>query len=233
MINSLKWKFQRAQDVRRNEGTTAFLRKFLHFITPTIYRSQTFFLYEGNLQDTLEVFKDITCNLPDLTMTIISTNGEAAALEAEGFDIFTTFATSDGRNLDYHQRLAVGSTAFCTYIGKIPGAISWIVTTEQAQKAVSDLPMKVDFSNGQAYFLDAWADPKYRREGLSSYNLLYNQFRYLVDNGIKIGRSSVESDNHGSIAFHEFGGFRKYAEARYVKFLWWRYWKETPTPSSV
>jgi len=85
-------------------------------------------MYEGNLQDTLDLFKDLTCNLPDIKMVSVSTNEEAEALESDGFDFYATFATSDGRNLDYRHRLSVGAQAFCTYIGKVPASISWIAT---------------------------------------------------------------------------------------------------------
>ena len=232
MIDRFKWQLQRVQDVRRSEGAFSLLRKVFRFLTPSLYRSQTFYLYDGNLQDTLDLFEGFTCNLPDIKMVVVSTNEEAEALESNGFDFYTTFATSDGRNLNYRQRLSVGAQAFCIYIGKVPASISWITTNKQAQNAVSALPIKVNYSNGEAYFLDAWTDPKYRREGLSAYNLLFNQFQSLVNNGISIGRTSVEDHNTGSIAFHEFGRFRKYAEGRYAKFLWWRFWKETPSVSN-
>lgn len=232
MIDNLKWRLQRVQDVRRSEGTFALLRKVFRFFIPQLYYSQTFYLFEGNLQDTLDLFKDFTLDMPDLKLVSVSANEEAEALEADGFDFYTTFAKSDGRDLDYRQRLSAGTTAFCTYAGKVPASISWIATSKQAQNAVSVLPIKMDFENGQAYFLDAWTHPDYRRGGLSTYNLLYNQFQYLVDNGINIGRSSVEDHNTGSIAFHEFGRFRKYAEGRYITFLWWHLWKETPAASN-
>ncbi|NQT72675.1 MAG: hypothetical protein HQ553_07875 [Chloroflexi bacterium] len=232
MLDKLKWQLQRARDVRRSEGTTSLLRKVFRFLTPRLYQSQTFYLYEGILHNTLDLLKDFTVDIPDIKMVSVSTNEEAEALEADGFDFYTTFATSDGRNLDYRQRLSVGAIAFCTYVGNVPASISWIVTSKQAQNSVSDLPIKMNFADGQAYFLDAWTHPEYRRGGLSTYNLLYNQFRYLIDNGRNIARSSVEDHNTGSIAFHEFGKFRKYAEGRYAKFLWWRFWKETPTTPS-
>lgn len=222
---------RRAREVWQTEGLFSLLRKVIQVIKPHSFLYKPLFLYENDLAETLRLNKPSSkFDIDNLTTKIIATNKQAEDLEDEEF-AFLSYAASDNRDFKYHDKLSKGAIAFCTYVGKDPATIAWAITTKQSLDSISSLSIKVDFSNGEVYVMDFWTNPKHRRKGLCQYNLICNQFPFLMENGTRMVRSCTESSNKPSQSLHEQSGFRKYADGRYMHFLWWKFWKETPCKS--
>jgi hypothetical protein len=97
---------------------------------------------------------------------------------------------------------------------------------------MDELPYKVDFSKGEAFVARAWSNPRYRQRGLSDY-VGFQAFRFLGENGIGIARGAVGTCNIAGQRSFTRQGRRWYAEARYLKILWWKSWKEKPLADSA
>jgi GNAT superfamily N-acetyltransferase len=73
----------------------------------------------------------------------------------------------------------------------------------------------------------AYTVQKYRGKGLMAY-VYYKAYEYLRDKGITISRNAVTVDNVISQKVLSKFSLEIYAQARYIRILWWTYWKEMP-----
>jgi hypothetical protein len=68
---------------------------------------------------------------------------------------------------------------------------------------------------------------KYLGKGIRTYGY-FERFQFLWEKGITTSRNAVDKGNIASQRAHAKLGPRVYAKARYLKVLWWDFWKETP-----
>ena len=101
--------------------------------------------------------------------------------------------------------------------------------TGEAKKTLGELPYRVDFSNNEACSGGSWTNPKYRRMGISNYDN-FKAFQFLNERGKVIERSSIPKSNISSQKSRQPNPPKIYAEARYLKILCWKWWKEKPLP---
>ena len=104
--------------------------------------------------------------------------------------------------------------------------------SEEAKDVLRELPYKVDFSKNEATHGDLWTNPKYRGMRLSTY-VGFKARQFLWDNGKVALRGPVARGNIAAQRGYAKAAPKMYAEARYLKILWWKWWKEKPlTPDS-
>ena len=156
----------------------------------------------------------------NFALMVVSSNGEADELESRGFE-FRSYA------LNSRERLNRGAIAFCIFVDHELANIGWLATSQQATDILREPPIKVEFSNGEAYSGDSWTHPKYRRMGLHSYNV-FRRMEYDYQRGIRLSRYAVLVRNLAQQAANEKFGDMRFGKGRYLKILWWKWWKEKP-----
>jgi len=222
MIHRLTALFRRAKRVFQTEGLVPLLRKGFAFLTSCFFQYETYYLLEhawGRIEETSE--DGYLPRIQDFTFKVISTNRQANELVSDGFESLSL----DGSHRD---RLDKGAIAFCIFIGLELANIAWVAIKEEAKESILDLPIKVDFSNNEAFLGGDWTHPEYRGMRLQVYSL-FKRHQFLKEKKVAIWRCVVGTRNIASLkGISEFNP-RIYAKAQYLKILWWKYWKEMPT----
>ena len=221
----MKSLFTRGRHVYQDEGLGSLLKRGLAFASSLIFQYQTYYLYMEPLEGLrLPNEVDIRPKVDNLTFRIATTNREADELEAEGFEFRSQLFNA-------RERLDKGATAFCIFVGRELVNIGWFALTQQAMHSLGHLPFKVDFCKNEAYMAGLWTNPKYRRMGMHMYGY-FKRLEYLQANGILTERYVIAK---GNVAAQNVGALRgalpflgPYAEARYIKMLWWKSWREKP-----
>jgi len=226
-VTRLKSLFSQGKHVYQNEGSVSLLKRGLAFASSLIFKYQTYYLYMEPLEGLrLPNEVDIRPRVEGLTFRIVTTNREADELEADGLEFRSQVVNA-------REKLDKGATAFCIFVGRDLANIGWFALTQQATYGLDHLPFKVDFSKNEAYMAGLWTNPKYRRMGMHMYGY-FKRLEFLQANGILTERYVIVK---GNVAAQKVGALRgtlpfqgPYAEARYIKILWWKSWRENPLP---
>ena len=221
--------WQTARQVKQEQGSWALLRIGFWFLLKPVYARHIYYLYEKPLD--LSTIKakiaknQSSINIPDLNFKVVTSNQEAERLEKEGF-IFRSYPTDFNRNhTRYTQLLDYGMIAFCTFVGNEFAAISWIIPSKKAQGKMKAPPLKVNY-NSEVFVMGIWCHPKYRGQGLHSYNS-NNLNLYLARLGTKKLRGATVYKKTIQ-AMVEARGSIQCGQAFYTKILVWRFWEERP-----
>ena len=210
--------FKRAQHILQTEGFVSLIRRGLAFIRSWVFQHEVYYLYEHEMKERNEA--DFMPRVRELTVEIVFTNRQADELAAKGLE----FRSPDGRDRD---RLDDGAIAFCFFVGQELAHKGWVALTEKAQKSIAPLPHKVDYSKNEAYCGGTFSNPEFRGNGLMTYGY-YKRLQFLREAGRTVSRNTVAKDN---IASHKALARLKptiNAQARYLKILGFKFWKETP-----
>ena len=219
MISTFVAMLKRAKDILKTEGLKPLLRRSFDFVRVQFFEYEDYYLYEYTIKERSEA--DFLPKIQDFTFKMISGNEEANKLaEAMGSDFRRRFVTA-------RRMLDKGAIAFCIFVKGEIAHIGWIALSEEAHKAVDNLPYKVDFSNNEACTGGVETITRYRGESLMAYGH-FKRFEFLREKGIVVSRNAVAKSNIASQKAHAKFGPRIYAEARYLKLLRWRFWKEKP-----
>jgi hypothetical protein len=95
----------------------------------------------------------------------------------------------------------------------------------EAAETLSEPPLHMDFTNGEALCGAVLTKPKYRRMRLNLYMGLHIR-EFLLDRGIATMRGAIGIDNAASLKANDKFSPTIYAEGRYLRILWWKSWKE-------
>ena len=220
MVSKLTTLLRRAKQILQTEGLWTVLRRGLEFFR--VFQYGTYYLYESHPPEILKAKTeaDFTPKIENFAFKIVFTNQEADKLEAEGLEFRSQVTYA-------REKLDKGAVALCIFVEKELGYIGWDVFTEEAKKMIDPLPYKVDFANNEACGGSAWTNPKYRRMGLLTH-AVFKETQFLNERGIVTTRYSIAASNIASQGSVDKFGDRLYAEARYFRFLWWKWWRETP-----
>lgn len=209
----------RIMKITEKKGLRGLLLRGITFLTRSQWFTpmyETRYIYEHTSQ-TINV-NDFMPNISNFTLHIVSTNQQADALEANGYEF---------RN--YHQRqskgLDIGAVAFCMYVGQELAHIGWVALTEEAKPYVDSWHYHVDFTNKEACTGSSSTLPQYEGKGLFKYGY-YKRFEYLSKMGIGKVIASVNIINTASNNMHAKFHPKIRAKVRYLKFLGWESWKE-------
>jgi len=219
MISMLVAILKRAKDIMQTEGLKPLLTRGFAFVRARFLECGDFYLYEYTLKERNEA--DFLPEIPDFTFKIVSGNEEGDRLaETIGSDFRRRFFRA--RNM-----LDKGAIAFCVFIKGEIAHIGWVALSEEAHKAVDNLPYKVDFSNHEACTGGTETIPQYRGKGLMAYGY-FKRFQFLRERGILISRNAVDKSNIASQKAHAKFGPTVRAEAKYLRLLRWQFWRERP-----
>lgn len=213
--------YRAAKRVYSTEGATALTREGLRFVTRRLYRRESYYCYTYALSEAADDSTDeITPTIEGLTSMMVRSNEQADELELQGLE-FRSRSPRSRRALD------AGAVAHCMFVGRELASVGWIVTTEEAKAALGDPPHKVDFAHGEACTTAVWTNPAFRRMGLGHYGAVVRDC-FLLDSGYRVRRSVIGKDNTPSATGAAKLRPEACTEARYVRMLWWKTWRERP-----
>ena len=203
MISRVTALFDRAKRVLHTEGLLPLLRQGLTLISGYFFRYETYCLYQHGLEEVNE--EEFTPRIEDFTSKVITTNQEADELVAGGYE----FRYSDGI---HRERLDKGAIACCIFVGRELAHIAWVALNEEAQKSILDLPLRVDYSNNEAFMGGGITNTRYRRMGLMSHGSVQRR-RFLREKKAIVSRTPVAKNNIASLGMVEKSGYEMYGEA--------------------
>jgi len=213
--------FDKMVSVYKAEGLLSLIQRSSGYLLQNVISYQTYYLIKRNIQDIeLEPLKKVD-NVGEVITKSIQSNKQADEIAAE-YEDFRPYVTNAHRILD------AGGIAFCLYVGKDVACAGWIATTETARRAMTDIPMYVDFDNKEAYLGYTYTVPKYRGKRLAYYRS-FLRARFLREMGIITKRYAIRTNNHAAINASKFTPSRiVYSRARYLKLMGFKFWKEIP-----
>jgi len=223
MINRLPLLLRRAKQIFQTEGLILLVRQGFPFLFSFFFRYKRYYLYETDVQEILKERNeaDFLPRIDSFDFRIVHTNQEADELEAEGLEFRSQVNNA-------RHRLDKGAVTFCIFVGQELAYYGWIATTEAAMKALGEPPLRVDFANNEACGADVWTNPKHRGKGLAPF-ADFKTYQFLQQIGRVVHRASTLTSNVSSQkAWAKLGHPKIHAEARYLKILWWKSWKEKP-----
>ncbi len=224
MISMLVAMLKRARDILQTEGLKPLLTRGFDFASRLLLGYGDCYLYEYTLKERNEA--DFLPEIQDFTFKIISSNEEADKLaEAIGSDFRRRFVTA-------RNKLDKGVIAFCIFVKGEIAHIGWVALSEEAHKAVDNLPYRVDFLNHEAYTGGTETISQYRSKGLMAY-CYFKRFEFLRGKGIVVSRNAVAKSNIASQKAHAKFSPRVVAEARHLRLLRWHFRKEKPLAQPV
>jgi len=208
----------RAKFILQGEGPAALLRRAFEFY---IFSYGHYYLYRVGLAPLELNEADFLPNIEGLNFEIVRSSEEADKLaEAMGHDFRKRLVSA-------RRRLDCGAIAFCAFVDGVIANVGWMAFTERARKTLFDLPLRVDFSGGECYISGSETSPGYRGKGLMNYNS-YRMNRFRRENGIRTARYAMSVDNAAARRSGAWFAPDVYARARFIRVLWWKFWKETP-----
>jgi len=221
-MNRISWLLRRAKVILQNEGVVLLARQGFPFLLSFFFRYERYYLYVTDIQEVLKERNEVEplTGIQDFTLKIVSTNEEADELEAEGLEF-------RAQSVNARKRLDKGAIAFCIFVDGELASLGWVATTQEAKDSVDRLPYKVDFSNRESCTGASMTNPKYRGMGLMGYNL-WKRFEFLGQRGKVRDRAAVAKSNIASQRATMRVRTKIDTEARYLKILWWKSWKEKP-----
>jgi hypothetical protein len=216
----------RAYRIKENQGTTGLVRGILGFISYPFYKSTRYYLYEiPPLLDYSKLESNPRIADKKLSFKVVRSNIEADELESEGFSFRSQVNEFNYYLKLYTRWLDCGAIAFCTFVDKEFATISWVLPSQHAQDAVKAPPAKIDYANHEVMQRGMWVNPKYRGMGLYRHTVYYRD-SYLVDNGVKMLRATVDFTNKIGKGVDEALGSTQYGTARALRIMWFKSWKE-------
>lgn len=216
IIDKTIFTFRNALRAFRREGFVPALRLLFkdafRFLTNYIFNYERYYLYEHTIEN--RDASKFLLKIQKIDFYILASNKEAKKLTKYGED-FRDYIYGARRSLDK------GAIAFCFFVDRELAHIGWVALTEEAKQTFEAVPYQVDFSNKEACTGGTLTLPKYRGKGLMTYGY-YKRFQFLLENGIRISRNAVKSDNHISQRVHAKFHPKIYGEARFIRFLKWK-----------
>jgi hypothetical protein len=208
----------RAKFILQGEGPAALLRRAFEFY---IFSYGHYYLYRDGLAPLELNEADFLPKIEGFRFEIVRSNEEADKLvEAWGHDFRKRFVNT-------HERLDKGAIAFCGFSNGEIAHVGWMALTERAKETLFDLPLRVDFSGGECYIGSSETSPRYRGKGLMNYNS-FRMLRFRRENGIRAARYAITVGNAVAQRAVDWFAPDAYARARFIRVLWWEFWKETP-----
>lgn len=125
------------------------------------------------------------------------------------------------------HRLKRGAIAFLILVNNEVASIVWLALTEKAKGTFNKYPYKVDFENGECCVGGAWTNPKYRKQGLTTYTI-YKIKEYRKERRFNKSISIALKGNETIHRLYEKDGAVRYGQAYYFEIFGLKFWKETP-----
>ena len=208
--------YRRAKYVLRHEGARALVRQVFSFFASRLCACGRYYIYEKNLgsgNQGIDVQPEI-----DHTFKLISGLEEFDQLIAQGYDL---------RAMNFRPKLERGAIAFCLFVGQELASVTWVARSKDAKKEIDYLPFGVDFEAGEVCSGASFTHPVHRGKGLLA--LTYSRiFPYLADAGLTRTRFSIGVSNVASHKAHARFKPLIVSRGRYLRLIWWHFWREKP-----
>ena len=218
--------FSKVLFIYKNEGLLSLVKRSLAHVFHNILSYEAYYvvrLHVQYAQAKQERQPDFT---DEITGKWIESNEQADEIAKE-FEDFRPYANNACRILD------AGGIAACIYVGSEFAGFSWLATTQKAMKAISHVPVYVDFKNAEFFSGFDYTAPNYRRRGLRFYKLRY-RYSILEKMGKGIEYGIIRTNNYAALRANSDVTERICcARARVFKLLGMRFWKQTPMNISV
>ena len=204
----------RIKTILKTEGVISLTGRILSFLVRHIFCYETYYVSETDLDNQAVNPADFIPDLANLTFKTFTSNKEADEHVANGFEDFRLYHRNARRGLDK------GAIAICLFVGNEVGYLTFIARCEEAVRVFNEMPYRVDFSS-----VGAITVPKHRRKGLKTYGVLFRD-ETSREMGVATIRAVIRTDNIANLRASATLGRRAIARARYIRFLWWKFWKE-------
>jgi len=158
--------------------------------------------------------------IQDFAFELVPTSRRLDELAAQGFEFGI-------QGIRARKMLDKGALMFCIFVAKELSCVHWAATTREAMDSLIKVHCKVDLQNNEVYLGWSETTPKYRYLGLSQY-LISEKMKLFKTMGKTTGKWIVAKSNLASQGLTTKIGGKVYAEARYLRILWWKSWKEKP-----
>jgi hypothetical protein len=209
----------RGQYILRNEGAISLLRRIFSYLSSYIFCYKEYYIRQHFVGDLNEA--DFLPKVKGFTFKLITSNEIADDwAKRTGFDFREQI-------LHARQRLDAGAVAFCIFIQNYLAHILWLGLNQKSKNSINSEPYQVNFSEHQGCIGGAETVPEYRGTGLMAY-ACFHRNNYMKQQGIAMLISINATDNVAICKVESRFPSKICAKARYINFLWWRYWKETP-----
>jgi len=195
------------------------ITRALPFALRWLVGCESYYLYEYDLGEFASPEEDFLPRVKDFTFKVITTKAEADELEAQGVPFYSCA-------MNVRERLEMRAIAFCTVIDRELAYVGWVALSEAANRSLGQARFLANFRNKEAVVAGVETNPKYRQKGLMEYNA-FRRMAFLENRGgvTKI-RCAIDKNNipcqRGTVRV----GFRRTAEARRLRILYWEFWRE-------
>ncbi len=208
--------FRRAKEILQREGFLSFIRQAFLFLVKFFFSYGNYYLYEKTLNDADEV--EFTPKIQNCNLRIISTPEQIDELIAEGFD-FSSYSSIE----NLKNGLSKGAILFCVFIGRELAHTSWCAMSNAT--AIYDLLFQRMNYQDAGYIGPCNTNYVYR--GLRLYPYVLSQIcKFLKKKGKSKTLIGASKSNLPSIRGIIKAGFVISGEVRYLKLLFWEFWKE-------
>ena len=220
-MHRISWLLRRANIILKDEGLLPLVRRVFPFVVRHFLQYENYYLYELATENVRKFSEaDFMPKIDSFTLKIVSTNEEADELEKEGLE-FRSQIISARQNLDK------GAMAFCLFVGQELAHRRWVAMSDEVKNSIGEPPYRIDFSNNEFSNGGTWTNPKYRGKGLSTY-VSFHMYQFMKERGKTTHRGIIARGNIAAQKAYAKLGPKTVAEARYLKILWWKLWKEKP-----
>ena len=218
--------FNTAKQIHQDRGLAALVSWLFSWLGSKVFFYEKYYIGDFEIEK-LRARKesDFLPRIEQYEFKIICSLEEMKTLFAKGMRVHPWFSF-------YDKKLEKGALAFCILVGEELASIRWLAMDEHAKEAVDSLPYEVDFSKGEICSGSNWTNPKYRNRGLASY-IDFKLFDFLVKEGKSVHRAAMRKANAVAGKVYAKRGQEIQTEARLIKFLWWKSWKEKPLEKTV
>jgi len=148
----LKALWLRAREILRENGLPVLLQSSIMFLIIPIYERNVYYLFKYSVKNDANPNEGIIkLKMVDIKCQVVTSNMDADRLESENY-YFRSYPTdhNEGRKT-YSRWLDQGAIAFCTFVEKDFAAITWVVTSQQTQDSLKLLPIKIGYSDKEAF----------------------------------------------------------------------------------
>ena len=214
----------RAKQTYRAEGLLSLFRRGLRLLAYRLFECRGYWLYADPIPDSPGLNEaDFLPRIDDFSFKTVTSNQEADEAEAQGLEFRSQVPNAA-------EKLDKGAVAFCIFVGNELAHIVWYAMSREAKDAFDELPYKIDFSKGEVCSAAAWTHPRYRGMGLNRYSH-FKRGQFKAERGIAASKSAIAKANIAMQRSHAGPMPGRYGEGRYLRVLWWKWWREKPLPA--
>lgn len=213
--------FSSIKGLLKHEGVNGLFSRAFVYLKHRIFLFDEYYVVQIILPR-ISIFKevDLSPKIQNYIVKYISTNKEADALRADGYD-FGAYEFNLRASLDKNV------ISFCIFVNKEIAHISCLADNPRGKVVIDFRPFHVDYQNGEVVIGRALTVPKFRRLHLRTY-AGYLFAKYCRERELFRIKATVNAHNIAALSDLEKAPDRHVlSKCRFIKILWFKYFKET------